>query len=213
MAQFQTEALINRRLCIFNEPQAFFFFFFNHLPLLFLFKTSTLSQTCSEGWARTFSTRPPTRRRWGTRAGTVSSAPPLRSLCTWRWSWAATGGPVPSRTPRWCWRSPRRSGRPCRASGSPCSWAAWALREERLEALWVSYIRTHWHQFHISSSSSSSPSSTTSLSNFVGERARSEGGPGLMKRPRAGHLLLFNVARRSHYNIIDCWLARALKSH
>lgn len=45
------------------------------------------------------------------------------------------------------------------------------------------------------------------------DHARSDCDPGLMKRPRAGHLLLFNVARHSHYNIIDCWLARAPKSH
>lgn len=152
------------------------------------------------GCCRTFSTRPPTRRRWGTRAGTVSSAPPLRSLCTWRWSWAATGGPVPSRTPRLCWRSLHRSGRPCRASESQRFWAAWELKEEgQRKHEWMFYTR------------STALTELSPLPNVV--HARSEGGPGLMKRPRAGHLLLFNVARHSHYNIIDCWLARAPKSH
>lgn len=157
---------------------------------------------------RTFSARPPTRRRWGTQAGTVSSAPPLRSLYTWRWSWAATGGPAPSRTLRLCWRSPRRSGRPCRASMSPCSWVAWALKGEddrRHECL--SCRKTCSNMSHTSWRSLRNLSLQFNLS--VWDYARSEGGPGLMKRPRAGHLLLFNVARHSHYNIIDCWLARA----
>lgn len=53
-----------------------------------------------------------------------------------------------------------------------------------------------------------------SVPNFAQwDHARSGGGPGLMKRPRAGHLLLFNVARHSHYSVIDCWLAHVLKSH
>lgn len=89
-----------------------------------------LADMCFSSFSgRTFSAHLPTRRRWGTRAGTVSSAPPLRSLCTWMWSWAATGGPVPSRTPRWCWRSRHRSARPCRAWESPRFWAALELKE------------------------------------------------------------------------------------
>ncbi len=119
MPSHTAQGLINRCPSIFKEPQAFIH------PQLFLNTSLDMLGGCT----RTFSTRPPTRRRWGTRAGTFSSAPPLRSLCTWRWSWATTGGPVPSRTPRLCSRSPRRSGRPCRASESPCSWVAWGLKE------------------------------------------------------------------------------------
>jgi len=43
----------------------------------------------------------PVGRRWGTLVGTVFSSPRRWWLCTWRWSWAATGGPVPSRTDPW----------------------------------------------------------------------------------------------------------------
>lgn len=147
----------------------------------------------------TFSTRPPTRRRWGTQVETVSSAPPLRSPCTWRWSWAATDVPVPSRRPRLCSRSLRRSGRPSRASESPCSWPAWGLGEDVTgNHECMSFFKRR-------------PAPWPSLRSLFSSVSKNS--EGLMTRPRVALLLLFNVARHSHYSVIDCSLACILRSH
>lgn len=94
-------------------------------------ESSSRTQACLHPSCEyTFSTRPPEGRHWGTRVGTVSSALPRLSLCTWRWSWAVTGVLVLSRTLRLCWLSHLRSGHPSPASESPCSYEAWELKNK-----------------------------------------------------------------------------------
>lgn len=80
---------------------------------------------------------------------------------------------------------------------------------ERGRLEWISYITC----FHIQGAQVWNLYITPLCQPLLSKTTRAGGGPGLMKRPRAGHLLLFNVARHSHYSVIDCWLAHVLKSH